>query len=647
MKNHGLTLAVALSLGATWAAGDDETAARTQPSAIGTVAHPLDIAAIRERLGVNSATTSGPAGARGRITVAVLDSGFDGWNSPGAGLPADATLIDRYDDDLIRRAGGGDSAFHKPLNAGDFHGRQMAQLLCAVAGDKEAAPKLLLLNANGPTMFRRAVRAAIEAKASVILFSADFGGAGNYDGRGPINQIVNEAIAAGIVWINASGNYGGSIYNGPVRVSPDGEVLLGPAPRYPGLTFRNRLDENTVTVTLTWNDYKPEEDAGTDKDLDLYIVDAAGNRVGASELEQVLGPTDRPNTSRNPRERVVLPNLASGVYRIQVRAKSLRFGEADRLRILVASARTGTMPDAKTGRPIPVLDFLDANAGGEVYPPADHPGVIAVGDGSASSSVGPTSDGRAKPDVLISNSEVRWSNGEATSGTSNAAALFAGVAAKMLADDDALTADRFREVVRIRSARSKPMGPLGKEIATDSLRGTSSWPYVIYLRGVTGQEVRAFRDNGWGLTLTIPIPPADLPQIFRQFPRDRARRLADRFAFLLATEKRLGGLFVADGIGPADQPPPAGSVRVQLDPGRSDPALSPVRPWEKSVSIVDEATSPALATSAPPPPTPAASVPASTTGTRITLPSSRVPPPPPPMPVDRASRPTPPRSGSP
>lgn len=645
MKHRGLAPALALLLSGAGAFGD-EPATNASPPALGTVAKPLDLATIRGRLGVDKPTEGGPATARGRVTVAVLDSGFDGWNAPGAGLPADTTLVERYDDGLIRRTPGGDDpAFHKPLNPGDFHGRQMAQLLCGVAGEGAKAPKLLLLNANGPTMFRRAVRAAIEARVAVILFSADFAGAGNYDGRGPINKVVDEAIAAGIAWVNASGNYGASVHNAMIRVSPAGEVLLGPAPRYPGLTFRNRLDENTVTITLTWDDYKDEEDAGTDKDLDLIVLDASGNRIGASELEQVVGTSDKPNASRNPRERVVLPNLATGVYRIQVKAKSLRFAATDRLRILVTSSRTGMVPDAKSGRPLPVLDFLDATVGGEVYPPADHRAVIAVGDGSASGSIGPTSDGRAKPDVLISDSEVRWSNGEATSGTSNAAALFAGVAARMLADDSSLTADGFRDLVRIRSVKPRPVAPIGREIAAESLRGTSSWPYVIYLRAVTGKEVRAYRDDGWGLALTTPIPPANLPRVFRQFPRDRARRLADQFSFLLTTEKRPGGLFVADASSPADQVPPPGSVRVLLDPGRADPALSPVRAWEKSVPRAEALAESALAPSATAPP-PALRA---TTATKPrAIPSqSRVPPPPPPMFDGRASRPNPPRSGSP
>src|SRR4029077_3136899 len=125
----------------------------------------------------------------------------------------------------------------------------------------------LLLNANGPTMLRRAVRYAIEKHVDIILFSGSFEGDVMGEGKGPIDRIVDEAVARGILWINASGNYGGRVYNGPVRVLSDGYRKLKNLPDIAALRFRNRADETTITVTLTWNDYKDEEDAGSDKDL--------------------------------------------------------------------------------------------------------------------------------------------------------------------------------------------------------------------------------------------------------------------------------------------------------------------------------------------------------------------------------------------
>ena len=91
-----------------------------------------------------------------------------------------------------------------------------------------------------------------------------------------------------------------------------------------------------------------DTNSGTDKDLDLFFEAPSGRVVGSGEKTQILGdrePTD--DESRNPRERVVLTNLAACpvvadpeyAYRIRVRARHGRFDATDRLRILVTAAR--------------------------------------------------------------------------------------------------------------------------------------------------------------------------------------------------------------------------------------------------------------------------------------------------------------------
>jgi len=386
------------------------------------------------------------------VTVAVLDTGFAGIDGKRPYLPATATVVEHYPADFVQRNNLGDPAFQRPFTAGGAHGRLMAQLVWAVSGNKPEGPKFLLLNANGPTMFRRAVKYAVEQKADIILFSGTFEGAGNYDGRGSINAAVDEAVAAGILWVNAAGNGGGKVFNGPVDVGPDGYVRFrGLSPG--ALRFTNRFDENAVTVTLTWNDYKDAEDAGTDKDLDLIVEDARGNVVGKSELVQVTAARAAgAGETRNPRERVVLtdlPAVAAGQeYRIRVKAKAGAFGPRDRLRVLIAPAKDAPFPDPATGKQTFPVELVDASAGGEVYPPADHPGVLTVGDTSASSAVGPTADGRVKPDVLLSAGVARFTGGDETAGSSNAAAYFAGVLTVLRAREPALTTGHVRSWVR-------------------------------------------------------------------------------------------------------------------------------------------------------------------------------------------------------
>jgi hypothetical protein len=383
------------------------------------------------------------------VKIAVLDYGFAGMESGRRYLSDNAVLVEHYDPEFIRRFRLGDPAYQKPLEPGNAHGRLMAQIIWAVTGSNPAGPRFYLLNANGPTMLRRAVRYAIEQKVDLILFSGSFEGGGNGDGRGPINRIVADAVAADIIWINAAGNYGKHVYNGPVHLDPDGCLRFRDGANGTALRFRNRLDENTVTVTLTWNDYREEEDAGTAKDLDLYVEDPAGNRVGASEKTQIAGGRIAgPDESRNPRERVILADLPANRnldYRIRVRAKAGTFGPDDRIRVLITSTRESYV-NPRTGDMEEAVTFLDATGNSELYPPADNPRVMTVGDSSPASAVGPTADNRAKPDLVLADSRAFFTDGEVSAGSSNAAAYFAGIVAVLKAAEPGL---RTRHLLRL------------------------------------------------------------------------------------------------------------------------------------------------------------------------------------------------------
>jgi Subtilase family len=432
-----------------WPGPFDEPGTRRTPS------HLADSKAVRERLGLSPAY-DGVLGVE-TIKVAVLDYGFDGL-APGKGyLPESAEIVEDYDPEFVRRFGLGDPEYRKPFEPLNRHGREMAQIVWSVTGSRPGGPKFYLLNANGPTMLRRAVRYAIEKRVDVILFSGSFEGGGSGDGKGPIDRVVDEAVARGILWINAAGNYGGRVYNGAVRVLSDGYLKLRNVSDIAALRFRNRADENTITVTLTWNDYKNEEDAGTDKDLDLFVEDWTGRRIGSSEKVQVSGAkVADPNETRNPRERVVLVDLPKNphiptdpdfCYRIRVRARRGRFSTGDHIRILLTPSRDSYIPAGGLG-PEEAVTFVDASNEGEIYPPADNPGVLTVGEASPSSSVGPTLDGRGKPDVVVEDSRAYFTDGQVTFGSSNAAAYLAGVAAVLKAAEPALLPNHLLKLAR-------------------------------------------------------------------------------------------------------------------------------------------------------------------------------------------------------
>jgi hypothetical protein len=423
------------------------------PASRASAARLANAADVRKRLGL-AAEYDNVRGVES-LKIAVLDYGFAGHDSGRRYLPEGTVLVEHYGPDFVRRLKLGDPDYRKPLDPANAHGRLMAQIVWAVTGSSPRGPKFYLLNANGPTMLRRAVRYAIEQKVDLILFSGAFEGAGNGDGHGPVNRIVADALAADILWINAAGNYGRCVYNGPVRIDRDGYLRFRDGADGTALRFRNRLDENTITVTLTWNDYREQEDAGTTKDLDLYVEDRAGKRLAASEKTQVAGDRDAgPEESRNPRERVVLNDLppSADLYRIRVRAKKGEFGPDDRVRVLVTSSRE-TYVDPETGAVDDAVTFYDATGKGELYPPADNPLVLTVGDSSPASSVGPTADHRVKPDVVLPDSRAFFTDGEVTAGSSNAAAYFAGVVAVLKAAEPGL---QTRHLLRLARQEASP-----------------------------------------------------------------------------------------------------------------------------------------------------------------------------------------------
>ena len=92
------------------------------------------------------------------------------------------------------------------------------------------------------------------------------------------------------------------------------------------------------------------------------------------------------------------------------------------------------------------MAFGDA---GEVYPPADHPLVVAVGDTAPDSSLGPTADGRLKPDVVVEDSRAFFTDGEISSGSSNAAAYVAGCVALLRAAEPGLRARHLLWLIRL------------------------------------------------------------------------------------------------------------------------------------------------------------------------------------------------------
>lgn len=341
-----------------------------------------------------------------KVRVAILDKGFANWEKrKGVTLPTNT----RY--------------FAGSLKTENLtpHGSLMGEMLTTmVAGPQWQKPKadmsklpfdLYLINVAGFTNFREAIQTVIKEKIDIVLYSEVWELGGNWDGRGFINAEVNKALDAGVIWINASGNFHGRTYNGPVELDkydmlklPDekGSLKVVCEPLKKGMGCMAK-------VTLAWNDFSDDWNVGTKKDLNLGVFNEDFETVQISRLKQVDIEGDaKGEQSKYSRESVAV-ELKKGTYYIRVKsAKKMEWTEKDKVRILVDGDGI-SMPSASKTE--------------SLQNPADNRRVITVGaDDSDRTSI---SVSLRKPELMI-RSSVTDSTGQEFRGSSNAAALVAG-----------------------------------------------------------------------------------------------------------------------------------------------------------------------------------------------------------------------------
>lgn len=386
------------------------------------------------------------------IKIAILERGFTGADEAN-NLPGGTLIVNQYDAEMIQKYNLNPGYEAPPVD--EAHGRRVAQLVWAMTGlDYNVSPQIMLLNANGLTNFRRAVRYSIENQVDIILYAQNWEYGGNYDGKGFINATVDEAIEAGIIWINAAGNYGNQVYND--RLSTTQKEFfnfdrLSRSKNKNKLFFTINSDEKDARVIAVWNDFSDDREYQPDKDLDLYVYEWDGEAicelVGKSDYAQVMieeskdAQLAKRQASQLAREEISLSGLRKNrQYAVMLKDISGNFSAShDRIRVIV---------QANEG----VLTFNDHSNNSEIMIPADNPGVISVGDLSDSSSTGPTADYRRKPEVFLPPwtaagqtnlySKIPYavfSDDTVVAGTSADAAIFAGIAAVLKANKPDIT----------------------------------------------------------------------------------------------------------------------------------------------------------------------------------------------------------------
>ena len=185
---------------------------------------------------------AGHTGAR--VTVAVLDVGFEGLNDvPAEDLPADVLTM-AFDEDGI-------------LDALTDHGTQMVEIVHDVAPDAD-----LVAVTFADERFAETVAWLELAGVDVVSFSMEWTD-GPLDGTHWTAPIIQASIDAGITWVVAAGNSAETHHNGTTMdVDGDGwiEVTSGGI-EHNAFTIDSG---DTAEVSLSWNNL------ATDMDLCLF-----------------------------------------------------------------------------------------------------------------------------------------------------------------------------------------------------------------------------------------------------------------------------------------------------------------------------------------------------------------------------------------
>lgn len=323
------------------------------------------------------------------------------------------------------------------------HGTNVAE----IAYEMAPGATLYLAKIATETQLSAALNDMAAAGVKVINHSVAWFGAAFYDGTGTICTIANSADSQGMLWMNAMGNARTAHYLGTftdVNADLRHEFATGQNYNTVSLTANSQ-----VSLILNWNAYPT-----TTVDYNLYLYN--GNPDSGGTL--VASSTNAQSAKRNPYpypiEQLSYTPTVSGTYYIVV--KKANSSQPDLpLTLFSTGPSLGTYTTTSS-----------------ILQPADCANVVGVGAVNLSdvaewfSSEGPTTDGRAKPEISAPDG-VTTSLSSAFYGTSASSPHATGAAALLLAKNPAMTPAQLRAALVV---AVKDAGAAGYDYRTGSGR---------------------------------------------------------------------------------------------------------------------------------------------------------------------------------
>ncbi len=335
-----------------------------------------------------------------------------------------------------------------------MHGTACSEIVHDVAPNAQ----LYLVNFDTDVEYAQAVDYLISQHVDIVSHSISWFNCDLGDGTGSIDQRVNEAAAAGILWFSAAGNQAQSHYKALYAPCPFYDSDTGLTDWYqmfePAIGIRNRVTVmagDTLVVWMRWPQYPFTAPYFAWHDFDLYLLDSATPSNNVVAWSTGIQPYNDTNPGY---EALVYTAPVNGTYSIVINDYSSHYSQATPLELFTT-----------TNHP---MQYQTAAA--SLTCPADNANAIAVGATQVSndslewfSSQGPTTDGRAKPDVVAPDRVTTASYGATGfAGTSAAAPHAAGEAALWRGADV-----------------SKTMSALGGYIKSSALDlGTAGFDYL-------------------------------------------------------------------------------------------------------------------------------------------------------------------------